>query len=79
MNPETSGSSDDDADQKKAKNETQAALLRKRQAKCDRKIAVAIEKLKRSNWQMEFYENFSTSQAKSSSSVQKQLASTILA
>ena len=30
MNPETSGSSDDDADQKKAKNETQAALLRKR-------------------------------------------------
>lgn len=54
---------------------TMASKLRKRQSKCDLKIAVAIEKLRRSQYQMEFYENLSGS---GSNDVQLHLTNTIL-
>ena len=74
--------------------ETLAIQLRKRQAKCDLKIAEAIEKLRRAQYQMDFYEKFSNSSTANnpnhgqqqqqqqssveSSSVQRHLTNTIL-
>lgn len=45
------------ADPKDKQQSSKAAQLRKRQAKSDRKIAEAIEKLKRCSYQMDFYDS----------------------
>jgi len=61
---------------KKDEDSTLAGQLRKRETKCDLKIAEAIEKLKRTQYHMDFYDSLSGS---GTNDVQKTLTSTIVA
>ena len=66
-----------DKDEEEGK-ETLTTKLRKRQAKCDLKIAEAIEKLRRGQYQMDFYDKFSSVDGFQADSVQRHLTNTIL-